>query len=169
MHSPLTNILRGVATALRMTGLAMALLGAAGVAAQQASTEPITTPVTVDLSALPALGMPWLEDNPYRGNAKVAEIGRTLFNQACARCHGDDGNATHHVGTDLRRLDSYCFGKLKDEAARRHCVRDNDHYFKESVLHGKIRVGVAHMPPWEGVLTQEAIWSLRSFLESRRP
>lgn len=169
MQPPNMNIPRGVAAALRTTGLAVALLGAASVAAQQISTEPITTPVTVDLSALPALGTPWLEDNPYRGNAKVAEIGRTLFNQACARCHGDDGNATHHVGTDLRRLDSYCFVKIKDAATRRHCLRDNDHYFKESVLRGKIRVGVAHMPPWEGVLSQEAVWSLRSFLESQRP
>lgn len=169
MHSPITSIPRSVAASLRTAALTAALIGAAGVAAQQASTAPITTPVTVDLSALPALGAPWREDNPYRGDAQVAEIGRALFNQACARCHGDDGNATHHVGTDLRRLDSYCFAKIKDLAARRHCLRDNDHYFKESVLRGKIRVGVTHMPPWEGVLTQEAVWSLRTFLESRRP
>lgn len=147
---------------------ALGLLAAHDLPAQESSTAPHTTPVTVDLTALPPLGTTWLEDNPYRGNAQAVAVGRALYEQACARCHGPDADASHHVGADLRVLDGYCYGKLRDLDARRQCVRDNDHYFKESVLRGKVRVGVVHMPAWEGVLSQEAVWSLRSYIESRR-
>jgi hypothetical protein len=35
------------------------------------------------------------------------------------------------------------------------------------VLKGKVLLGVEHMPPWEGILPQEAVWALRSYVETR--
>lgn len=147
---------------------ALALL--AGLAcAGFASAQEQALPPTTDLSTLPPLGTEWRADNPYRGDARVAAVGRAIFGEACQRCHGVDADASKSVGTDLRKVDIYCYRRIQDAAARRACVRDNDHYFAQSVLKGKVRVGVVHMPAWEGVLSQEAVWSLRTFLESRRP
>lgn len=151
--------------AARRNLAALTVLACAGLTFAQQAAAPIAT----DLSALPPLGPAWRVDNPYRGDPRVAAIGRTLYAEACQRCHGVDGDASQSVGTDLRLVDIYCYRRIQDAATRSACVRDNDDYFKRSVLHGKVRVGVIHMPPWEGVLSQEAVWSLRTFLESRRP
>lgn len=132
------------------------------------AAEPASPP-SVDMSGLPPLGEIWLADNPYRGDAGIAERGRAIYNAACSTCHGIDGDATRHVGNDLRMLDIYCYRRIKDPKVRAHCVRDNDDFFKISVLDGKMRVGVTHMPAWKGVLPQEAVWAIRTFLESRRP
>lgn len=124
---------------------------------------------TALIQTLPPLGPDWRVDNPYRGDARVAAVGRVLFNATCARCHGVDGDATRHIGNDLRQLDGFCHARVRHPEARAHCIRDQDDFFKLSVLEGKQRVGVTHMPAWKGVLSQEAIWSLRTYLESQRP
>lgn len=143
-------------------------------AALPCAADPAAPAQAVQLPAglverLPPLGKEWRAENPYRGDAKVADVGRIVFNAACSTCHGLDGDATRHVGNDLRLLDIYCHQRIKDAATRAHCVRDNDDFFRVSVLEGKARVGVTHMPSWNGVLSQEALWSIRTFLESRRP
>ena len=43
---------------------------------------------------------------------------------------------------------------------------DDDGYFIGRVMSGSIRNGVTYMPPFEGVLSQEAIWSIRSWLDT---
>lgn len=151
----------------RRLALASMVLACSAVLLQAAETA---APVRADLlTGLPPLGESWRVDNPYRGDARIAQIGRGIYNEACARCHGVDGDATRHVGNDLRLLDIYCHRRIEDLATRAHCVRDNDDFFKLSVLEGKTRVGVTHMPAWKGVLSQEAIWAIRTFLESQRP
>lgn len=156
--NPMRSLQRLAATA--WLGLAASLAIAA---------EPPLAPPAALLKDLPPLGETWRVDNPYRGDAQVAAIGRSLFNESCARCHGPDGDATRYVGNDLRMLDIYCHRRIEDPQARAHCVRDNDDFFKLSVLEGKRRAGVTHMPAWKDVLSQEAIWAIRTFLESRRP
>ncbi|WP_162860600.1 c-type cytochrome [Pseudothauera hydrothermalis] len=126
------------------------------------------TPVapTVDLSGLPALGNEWREENPYRGNAHAIAVGRALYAQVCARCHGAE-SLEPGPAANLRLVGMYC-QRLKDPQLAARCTRDADHYFLTTVLEGKIRLGVEHMPPWAGVLSQEAIWALRSFVEAQR-
>jgi mono/diheme cytochrome c family protein len=36
------------------------------------------------------------------------------------------------------------------------------------VRRGKVRNGAVYMPPFEGTLNQEAIWSIKAYLETRR-
>ena len=123
--------------------------------------------VDVDVSVLPPLPQGTYESNPYRGNAEVAAIGRTVFNQTCARCHGVDAVSKNLPGPDLTRLDRAC-ARITDPTIKDMCIADNDAYFLDSALNGKVRVGVTHMPSWKDVLSLKHLWAVRTFLEQRR-
>jgi mono/diheme cytochrome c family protein len=92
-------------------------------------------------------------------------VGRMAFNQACARCHGADGDGSRAPAPDLRRLSRHC-GALNPGAWRDRCLADADAYFLKSVRFGKHKFGIEHMPAWEGVLTAETVWSIRTFIEN---
>lgn len=124
------------------------------------------TPQAVDTSSLPALGADWRAENPYRKNDKAITIGTSAFNQNCARCHGLEA-ISGGIAPDLRRLDNDCAG-MKDEKKRNACVKEIDEYYLATVRHGRVRNGAVYMPPFEGVFTQEAMWSIKAYLESRR-
>lgn len=117
------------------------------------------------LAALAALGDEWRAENPYRGDARAIAAGQTLYAAHCARCHGEDASG-RGPAADLRVLGRYC-RRIADEDLRRRCARDADDYFRRSVLFGKVRLGIVHMPPWKDVLSQEAVWALRSFVGTR--
>lgn len=122
--------------------------------------------VVVDTSSLPPIAANAPGGNPYRGNAQAAEIGRSAFNQACSRCHGVDAINKGQVGPDLVRMDRSC-PRITDPVVRQLCILDQDDFFLKSVQDGKTRVGVVHMPAWKDVLPPAAIWTIRTFLESR--
>ncbi|ENO87223.1 c-type cytochrome [Thauera linaloolentis] len=124
-------------------------------------------PPVVDTSTLPPLAPGWAEANPLRGNAAAIELGRNAFNQACARCHGVDADGSRSPAPDLRRIGGLC-NRAKDPALKQRCIEDSDHFFKYSVLNGKIKLGIEHMPPWEGIIDAPVLWSIRSFVESMR-
>lgn len=109
------------------------------------------TPQAVDTHELPKLGAEWLEANPYKGNPTAIRIGASAYNQNCARCHGLEA-VSGGIAPDLRRLPT-------DEAT--------DDYFQASVRRGKVRNGNVYMPPFEGIMSQEAVWALRSYIVSR--
>ena len=119
----------------------------------------------VDTGALPAAAKTWDEPNPLRGNKDAVVIGRSAFNQACAQCHGADANGSRSPAPDLRRMGIGC-RRIQDEALRQRCMGDADAFFIKSVRYGKQKFGIVHMPPWEGVLTPEVAWSIRSFVEN---
>jgi mono/diheme cytochrome c family protein len=45
---------------------------------------------------------------------------------------------------------------------------DTDQYYAASVRRGKVRDGRVYMPPFEGILSQEATWAIKAYLETRR-
>ncbi|MCP2938087.1 hypothetical protein NK983_35865, partial [Salmonella enterica subsp. enterica serovar Typhimurium] len=47
------------------------------------------------------------------------------------------------------------------------CLSDVDHYFVKTVRKGKRVLDVQHMPPWDKVLTQEAVCAIKTFIEAR--
>ena len=124
------------------------------------------TPQAVDTTGLAPLGDDWRSVNPYTGNATAVEIGSSGFNQNCARCHGLEA-ISGGIAPDLRRLDNEC-ASMKDKMARDACVKDNDDYMITTVRHGRTRNGAVYMPPFEGTLSQEAMWAIKTYLESRR-
>ena len=123
----------------------------------------------VDAAALPALGKTWLAANPYRGQAAAETalaLGQAAYNQACARCHGVDASTNAAPAPDLRNLDRGC-RRIADPTLKARCQADNDAYFAKTVRQGKVILGVTHMPPWQGVLSQELAWAIQVFIESR--
>jgi cytochrome c-550 PedF len=124
------------------------------------------TPQAVDTKALPQLGEQWREENPYRDNSEAIKIGTSAYAQNCARCHGIDA-ISGGIAPDLRKLDRDCV-TLKNEAKKQACFKENEKYFLSSVRGGKVRNGAVYMPPFEGTFDQEAIWSIKAYLETRR-
>ena len=141
-----------------LAGLALAFATAASATVPQAPR--------VDTSALPASPNPGRPKTPPRQCPRAADVGRAAFNQACAGCHGTDAGASHSAAPDLRRLGRSC-ARVRDPGLRQRCLQDANHYFRKSVLKGKTKVGIEHMPAWEDVLTPELVWAIRSFVESR--
>ena len=137
--------------------------------AQPLAAQKIAVAPDVQAASLPALGTSWLATNPYR-NQPVADearaIGRDAYNQACARCHGVDASTNAAPAPDLRKLDRGC-RRITEPALKARCQADNDAYFARTVRQGKVILGVTHMPPWQGVLSQELAWAIQVFIESR--
>ena len=107
-------------------------------------------PQPVDTTGLDPLGPEWRDHNPYRGNPKAIEIGASAYNQNCARCHGLDA-ISGGIAPDLRNLPP------EDEG---------DEWFKYRVQEGAVRNGVTYMPRMADYLSQEALWAIRSYVES---
>jgi cytochrome c-550 PedF len=124
-------------------------------------------PQAVDTKGLPALGDKWREENPYRGNKQAIGIGDSAYAQNCARCHGLQA-ISGGIAPDLRQLDRDCLTQ-KDETKKQACFKEIDGYYASSVRKGKVRNGAVYMPPFEGIFSQEAVWAIKSYLESVRP
>jgi cytochrome c-550 PedF len=109
-------------------------------------------PQAVDTTGLTSLGEDLQAENPYREKPDYAlakRIGDKAFNQNCARCHGL-GAVSGGIAPDLRQL----------------VPVDDDEYFLGRVMSGSVRDGVTYMPPFGEVLSQEAIWAIRSWLDT---
>lgn len=147
---------------IRQAGVAAVM----ALAAAAAWSHGDVTPQAVDTKELPPLGEAWRAENPYRKNDKAIKVGTSAYNQNCARCHGLEA-ISGGIAPDLRKLDNECAG-LKDEKKRNACIKDVDDYYLGSVRRGKVRNGAVYMPPFEGILNQEAMWSIKAYLETRR-
>jgi cytochrome c-550 PedF len=127
-------------------------------------------PQAVDTHTLPQLGAKWLEANPYNEQSparkEALRIGTSAYNQNCARCHGLEA-ISGGISPDLRKIDSDCTG-LADAAKKASCLKEMDDYFISTVRRGRVRDGRVYMPPFEGTLSQEAIWTIRTYIETRR-
>jgi hypothetical protein len=54
----------------------------------------------------------------------------------------------------------------KDQQAA--CLKDSDEFFKAATLHGeKNGEGRFTMPAYESVFTQEAVWAVKAYIDSR--
>jgi len=124
------------------------------------------TPHAVDTKTLPSLGDTWRTENPYRGLPEAIKVGASAYTQNCARCHGLEA-VSGGMSPDLRQLDADCL-VLKDETKKLACYKEVDQYFVTAVQQGEERNGTVYMPPFEKVFNQEAIWAIKSYLETRR-
>lgn len=112
-------------------------------------------PQPVDTTGLESLGDEWRGTNPYRDDPKqrdvAIEIGSRGYNSNCARCHGLEAKSGG-MAPDLREL-----GEGESE----------DAWFISRVLQGAVVGGRQKMPPFEGLLSQEAIWSIRTYIDAQ--
>lgn len=138
------QLFRGLAAFLTIATLAV-------FGATLASAHGDVTPQAVDTEGLEKLGDEWRTTNPYRGNARALEVGTSGYAQNCARCHGLQV-ISGGLSPDLRYLEK------GDEG---------DEWFMERIRHGATVNGVTHMPAFEGTLSQEAMWAIRTYVESK--
>lgn len=82
---------------------------------------------------------------------KAVEIGSKGYNSNCARCHGLEA-ISGGLAPDLRFLEADDFG---------------DEWFLDRVLNGYHQNGAVKMPPFGDILSQEAIWAIRTYIETR--
>ena len=122
---------------------------------------------TVCLLAILAFG-PWLHGagagdaaetaaevvaNPHHGRADLVPEGKTLFNLHCAHCHGPNA-VQGERRRDLRRL-------------TRRYGEDTPATFYRTATTGREDKG---MPSWQGVLEDDKLWKIFTFLETvQRP
>ena len=135
--------------AIRQIGALTAALAILA-AAPQAFAHGDVVPQAVDTTGLKNLGKDFLPANPYRKDKTAIRIGDSAFNQDCARCHGL-GAISGGIAPDLRYL------PLADEG---------DEIFLQRIRKGSVRDGRVYMPPFEGTLSQEAMWAIRTWLET---
>jgi mono/diheme cytochrome c family protein len=95
------------------------------------------------------IGQPKLVSNPFAGNAEIVPAGKTLFNVNCSHCHGPNAFQGERV-RDLRRLKRRYRKKI--EAA-----------FITTAWNGRAEKG---MPPWGGILPEEDLWKIFTFLQT---
>lgn len=124
------------------------------------------TPHPVDTSSLNALGTEWIEPNPYRGDEKAISVGAVGYMHNCAGCHGLNAESGG-VAPDLLKLDNECL-EMASKVKQASCMKDTDDYFKVITLRGKKNSeGRFTMPAYEGVFTQEAVWAIKAYIDSR--
>jgi cytochrome c-550 PedF len=112
-------------------------------------------PQPIDTGGLPPVGADWLKENPFRADKTAyeaaIEIGASGYNQNCARCHGLEV-ISGGIAPDLRYLEDGKFG---------------DEWFLERIRGGYTQNGLTKMPKFEGIFSQEAMWAIRSYIETR--
>lgn len=141
----------------RALGLAAAACGIAafgffGAMSRDVQAHGDVTPQLVDVSGLEPLGDAWRKENPYSGSTRALEVGSTGYGANCARCHGLQV-ISGGIAPDLRYLEK---GKVGDE------------WFMERIRHGaKNQDGASIMPAFEGLIQQEAMWAIRTYVESQ--
>lgn len=108
-------------------------------------------PSAVDTTGLPQFGDDQQTTNPYRGNDLAVQIGETGYARNCARCHGLEAKSGG-MAPDLREVPT-------DETG--------DLWFFGRVQNGASQDGRVRMPPFAEILSQEAIWAIRTYVETR--
>lgn len=108
-------------------------------------------PQPVNTEGLEDLGKERLVENPYRGDEAAIETGSSAYNQNCARCHGLDV-ISGGIAPDLRMLEA--------SAA-------DDAWFISRIRDGASRNGITYMPAFEGLMSQEAMWAIKSYIDTK--
>ena len=88
---------------------------------------------------------------PVNTDPVALEIGSSGYSQNCARCHGLQV-ISGGLSPDLRYLEK------GDEG---------DEWFIERIRNGATINGITRMPAFEGTLSQEAMWAIRTYVESK--
>lgn len=126
---------------------AAALLGVTGMVLAHGNV----TPQPVDTGDLPVLGDEVLSENPFRSggshsdnNAQAVQVGESAYAGNCASCHGIRA-MSGGLTPDLRELSEW-----------------DDEYYMTRVRNGTDR----GMPSWKDTLNQNAIWAIKTYVES---
>ncbi len=142
-------------TQIRRGGILLGLALVASSMSAQLYAHGDVTPQAVDTTGLPQLGEEWVETNPFRDDAEFRDlaikIGASAYNQNCARCHGLQA-ISGGIAPDLRVLEE---------------DYDGDAWWIERVTNGAVRDGRVYMPPFKGLINQEGLWAIRTYVDAQ--
>jgi len=144
MRKPISCLFAAIAAAGFIVGVGTFSKAVSGPGAAQ--------PQPIDTAGLPPLGDEWRMENPYRGNDVAIRIGEHGYTQNCARCHGIDG-ISGGLAPDLRLMDPGV---------------DGDEWYILRTRDGYAQNGVTKMPAYHGILNQEAMWAIRSWIDTKQ-
>ncbi|MFN7004202.1 MAG: cytochrome c-550 PedF [Roseinatronobacter sp.] len=131
---------------LPMSALALTLCASLALAHGDVTPQPVNT------DGLPELTNGWEMENPFRDPAsdyweRAVQIGSSAYNQNCARCHGLEV-VSGGLAPDLRFL-------MAEEM--------DDEWFMERIRRGS----GDRMPAYEDLMNQQAMWAIRTYIETR--
>ncbi|MFU8899547.1 MAG: cytochrome c-550 PedF [Roseinatronobacter sp.] len=131
---------------LSSAALAVALSTSLALAHGDVAPQPVNT------EGLPDLANGWELENPFRDPAgdyweRALRIGDSAYNQNCARCHGLEV-VSGGLAPDLRFL-------MAEEM--------DDEWYMERIRRGS----GDRMPGFDEVMNQQAMWAIRTFIETR--
>jgi cytochrome c-550 PedF len=118
------------------------------IAGHTAQAEGYVRPTAIDTSSLKQLGDELHDYNPYQPDEEMLRVGAKAYLYNCSGCHGLNA-VSGGVAPDLRLL--------SDSEA-------DDEWFIARVRGGYTQNGVNKMPAYEGTLSQEGMWAIRTYI-----
>lgn len=98
------------------------------------------------------------QTNPVAGDQAAIDAGRELYNTNCSTCHGETGQGDGPAGASLDPKPA----NLVDTAAETEAD-----YIHWVIAEGGAAAGLSSsMVAYKGILTDEQIWQVTSFVES---
>lgn len=134
-----------------ITGLLLASCG--GVAASPGA-EPVESPVARLDPPEEYAG----KTNPFRGDAQAASEGELLYQSNCYSCHGDGARGNGPAAAALEPKPS---NLAKDQSELK-----DDYLLWRITEGGMMRPFNSVMPAWRGILTEEQIWKIITYLRT---
>ena len=123
----------------------------------QAFSHGDVTPQVVDTRELKQLGEVWKVENPYRADAKAVNVGKSAYNQNCARCHGETG---HGDGPDAAMLKEQLGAAPTNFHTPAFKARERAE-IRKAIADGGAAVGLSEaMPPWSSLFEDKEIDAL---------
>ncbi|MCH8034776.1 MAG: cytochrome c [Bacteroidetes bacterium] len=95
-------------------------------------------------------------ENPlakFKGNAKITNLGKSLYTQQCATCHGDSGLGD---GSSARYLQKY----------PRNLTTSEFQSQTDGEIFWKIVNGNSPMPTFKDILTEKQMWIVVNYLRT---
>lgn len=96
------------------------------------------------------------KENPLHPTAQAIESGKKLFEQNCARCHGSGGFGDGPDGANLSPPPANIASASKMPMA-------TDGYLYWTIIDGGVPLSTG-MPPFKGILKEEEIWKIITYL-----
>jgi len=96
--------------------------------------------------------------NPYGSEATAVEAGKTIYQQNCVPCHGEQGMGDGPAAGGLNP-------KPQPLAANQEALEDAYLYWR--IAEGGLRAPFSSaMPGWKAILSEEEIWQVISYLRT---
>jgi len=96
--------------------------------------------------------------NPLAGDADAAAAGKEVYTTNCASCHGDSGKGDGPAGASLDPKPGDLPTAVKEVGV--------DYLYWRISEGGVMAPFNSSMPAWKGILTEEQIWQVVSYIET---